>query len=918
MKPLLQVSDASLDPKNIAIKWKRDHMGIIHFRSAPLESTAAARFSRVQALALRGDLLPPSSTRIALSLILFDAIPTREDLEAALGNIDSIYTWNEQVCLDWSDKFNRGNRRFLSVFTQTALATPRTVKLDTAAVLSDLDLMLQKAIRGPRSTYSLDLLLLDAQAWLKESVSEPLVAHCIGAAPIASLPRSVLAREATKLALGIDAAALRSEATSDGFARALAAYFDPTGRDQGSWLIAELVHTCRRNKSLSNSKDRERMLKGCLGLTNRAETAGRISALILAWVIDLLESGTRTKQILKAITPAKYVSAAAYRLLEAFRGKDLDEISVPAFISVYEKMLKGLSSSQARTLASALSSWHFFLTCWFYVDPLYKSLHRWLPVSPPRANLLWPHELELISSWLNTPGSDERLHKQIRIAFEILKGVRIRATELLCLRICNIQFEGNVVRVEVATKEQDGGNKTAAARRTETLTGEAFRLVRDWIERRKKDGALPSDYLFGDPYQPDRQYRTGHVYLTLNRLLKAATGDASVATHAISHTRVSFDWMEAASEKTLADINPFERAAAAAGHESPATGFACYFHFAEPWLRRELDELITRQLGSWASVKNHVTLSASAFRQALSRGRKRNPDSTPGTIAMHYIRQTSPCLIAPAASANLEMVEPKNPIVACDAAALDLAGTLNLLHDLWYGHSPEAIALRCGRPLETVSAYAAVALDVLELVGEVGRHVPDQQGRNAIATLGAALNGPTGQRIQLTRSGQVKVGYLYDHLADNADQDEVVTGIESWIKCYDRGHLSLYYPAAAAGFVALLDAAKFPRSFLVVRAVNDLEPKVKAGIEAIFQSDKPVMPTGELLVPRYGRPRAYLALASGRPQHGKGDALPNAALGMGGVHAVMFGAAVCSRAKQLHFTSTVVDSVDSQGEFKNG
>ena len=920
MKPLIQTPDPLLDPKNITARLGKDGVGRFHFRSASLESTAADRFSQIQELFLCGKLvLPHLESRIAISLILFDGIVTRDDLVNAIEAADSTYAWRGEYCLDWLDSDGRVNRRFISVFTQAALAAPRIGKVDVATAMTHLGDVLRSCIRGSRMSYSVDLLLLDARAWLAENVSDPLVAHCNRAVPIAALPRSVLAREETKLALGSVQNALHSEDTSEGFARALEAYFDPSGNDQGTWLIAELVQKCRRNRSFSNSDDKQRMLRACMTLSERAADAGPIAGLILAWVIDLIESGTRAKKVLKAITPAKYIAAASSRLLVAFRGKSVEEISAPLFVRIYQEMLAGLSSSQARTLASAIGSWHFFLSCWFDVAPLYVSLHKWLPISPPKANLLWPHELELIRSWIRNPVGEGRMSQQLQIAFEILSNVRIRAMELINLRVCNVQFEGDDVKIEVATHESDGGVKTNAGRRTQTFSSQhASMIIREWLGRRKTEGALPDDYLFGDPYLPERQYRTGALYLTLNKLLKAASGDSSIGTHALSHTRVSFDWLEATSERFIADVNPFERGAVAAGHESAGTGFYYYFHFAEQWLRNELNECIARRLTLWPSVRNHVALSACAFRQNRSRSLKRNSDSPPGEIAFRYIRQAAPYLIVPTANWELVMAEPKNPIVVRDIPSLNLASILNLLFDIWYGYSTKVIALRCGRPAETVLVYADAALAVLELIGEADRHAKDQHGGNRIAALGSIFNGPTGNQIQLKRAGQDKAGYLYSHI-DSHPQDYVVeTGIESWIRIYQRGFLSLDHPAAAAGFVVLLDAAEYPRPHLVVRGTSKLDLKVKAGITAIFTNEKPVLPAAEIIKHRYGRPRAYLALCSGTPKHGKCNTLANATLGMGGVHAVMFASAVRSRVQKLLATSTSEAHIENQGEQTNG
>ncbi len=910
MNHTINVIDASLNPANIKIKPKLDMVGRSHFRAAALESVAAARFVKIQEIVLRGNLSLPVPERIALSLVLFDGIATYEDLERALARVDDIYRWQSELCLDWRDPFGRACRRYISVFTQAVIAVPRRSTIDVAATLIGLNRWIATLIRASRQNYSLDLLLLDAQAWLAENVSDPLVAHCIRAVPISSLPRSTLAREETKLALASDRDLEHGRALVEGLARALGAYLDPTGTDRGSWLIAELVQHCRRNKSLSNSEDKKRMLRACRALVDRADAAGPVSGLILAWVLDLLESGTRAKMNLKAITPAKYVTAAAMNLLKTFQNRAVEEISADEFISIYRKMLHGLSTSQVRTLASALSSWHFFLSCWLDIEPLVVSLHKWIPVSAPKANILWNHEIDLIRSWVDVPGGDERFHAQLKVAFEILAGIRIRAAELLNLRICNIQIQNDeLATIEIATRAIDNGVKTPASRRTQALhAGHVVQLLRDWLKRRKQDGALPRDYLFGDPYRPERQYKTGQLYLTLNRLIKAATGDITVGTHALSHTRVSIDWdRKRDTSLSIADINRYEESAVAAGHESAGTGFAHYFHFPERWLREELDQAIAERLDLWPRIRPHVALSASAFRQGRARWLTRDASKTPGSVALYYIKQATPCLLVPKASHGWETVAPISPLQAAVANLLDLAGTLNLLNDIWYGHSPKAISLRSGCSLDVVKAYASVSLEILQSIGEEDLQARDQSVVDPIFRLGQILNGPVGQHIQLSRAGQDKAGYLYDFLSSNLQSAVAKKGIESWVRCYREGYLALDVPAAASGFVALLDAAEFPRALMVVRESEKLDTMAKAGVENIFRGDHAIVPTRDVIKYRYGRPKAYLSLASGPPSRGKCDALPNAALGMGGVNAVMFATVVCGKAQKVLARSLPID-----------
>ena len=240
MKPLLQVSDASLDPKNITIKVCPDLAGRVHFRDAPLQSAAAARFSRLQEFALRRKLIAPTpAAQVGLCLVLFDGVATRDALACALAQLNSVFAWRNNYHIDWADSIGRTIRRTPSVFTRAALASPRLDHVNVEGALTALNDLLKASVRGLRKSYGLDLLLLDAQAWLAENLSNPLAAHCIGAITMASLPRSALAREATGLALPLPVDDEKAGSEIEGFSLAFEAYLNTTAIDRGSWLVDE-------------------------------------------------------------------------------------------------------------------------------------------------------------------------------------------------------------------------------------------------------------------------------------------------------------------------------------------------------------------------------------------------------------------------------------------------------------------------------------------------------------------------------------------------------------------------------------------------------------------------------------------------------------------------------------------------------
>lgn len=893
MPVLMAERDGALIPANIAIACRVDAIGRVHFRSSGLTSYAATRFAKIRQAYLKGQLAAPSpAVNAALSLIFFDGIATEADLTQALTNLDRLYRWDGHVCLDWIDPTGRQNRRHLCPLTQTVLALPQAPVGEVGTTLQLLDAFLRDLIGGTKKSYSLELLLLDAQAWLYEHLPPPLFAHCTGKVPITGLSRSTLARQESSLALSPVAKQEDEDSNPRAFASAIGNYFASRANDHGTWVINELVICCRRKRALSNSDDKRRMLKECEALASRGVEIPPTGGLLLAWVIDLLESGTRSKTRLKAITPAKYVGIAATRLWSAFRGKCIEEMAPAEFLGIYQSMMEGLSSSQKRTLASALSSWHFFLGCWFDVPPLYRSLHQWVPPSAPKANLVWAHEMETIRAWLAVPMPDARHHSQLLVAFEIASRVRIRAAELLNLRLQNIHCAQGTVTIEIATKAVDGGVKTLAAfRRGDAHSAECVALLEEWCQRRKREGAYPGDYLFGDPHRPDRKYAPGELYAALNRLLKAATGDPTIALHALSHTRISMDWREAAFEKHTVDINPFERLAVDAGHASPTTGFACYFHLYEDWLSSCLSREIQKHFGTWSCIGARVAKAPDAYRQARSRSRRRDPTLTAEAFAARLIAEASPVLLLPRASDGIALCKTTSPIAPALPKPLALSAVLDTLHDIAFGHSAEAIALRSDRSLEEIGELGRVAIDVLQRIGEADRRKALPLNHRTVLELQACLQSGTQERIQFQRLGQAKVAHIYNVIASGQHPEIVTQGIDAWERCYQHGYVSLDPVGAAFPFVTLLSAADFPPYLMCIRGTVALERTLMTA----FRANRTGTPRWESVQGRPGRPKAYLTLASHSQEQSGSRPIGNAALGMGGVHALMFAAAVRRR-----------------------
>lgn len=304
-----------------------------------------------------------------------------------------------------------------------------------------------------------------------------------------------------------------------------------------------------------------------------------------------------------------------------------------------------------------------------------------------------------------------------------------------------------------------------------------------------------------------------------------------------------------------------------------------------------LSREIQKHFGTWSCIGARVAKAPDAYRQARSRSRRRDPTLTAEAFAARLIEEASPVLLLPRTSDGIALCKATSPIAPPPPKPLALSAVLDILHDIAFGHSADAIALRSNRSLEEIGELGRVAIDVLQRIGEADRRKALPSTHRAVLELQACLQSGAQERIQFQRVGQAKVAHIYDVIASGQHPEIVTQGIDAWERCYQHGYVSLDPVGAAFPFVTMLNAGDFPRYLMWIRGMVALERTLMTA----FRADKSGTPRWESIQGRPGRPKAYLTLASHSHDQSGSTPVGNAALGMGGVHAVMFAAAVRRR-----------------------
>lgn len=404
------------------------------------------------------------------------------------------------------------------------------------------------------------------------------------------------------------------------------------------------------------------------------------------------------------------------------------------------------------------------------------------------------------------------------------------------------------------------------------------------------------DLLFGDPHQPSRGYKLGQLYVTLNMLLKQATGDANTSFHIYSHTHISNGIENALMTNNDIEISQLDLLAADVGHTTAQTSLQHYFHKFELPLRHFLDHAMESIPLNSTIISQHSHISPAAFRQRCSRGRDDGDRNQTGWRILNTL-QTG--LLIPKASSAFEFRTANPPQSIHKALSFEFISMLHILTDLSNGLSVDATSSRTGVSEETVHHAAIIACNLMEELGIAGKAFHHRNGIGAVAELQLLLSQPHFRSMQFSRVGQPKMLPLRRYLLLQADSMPAQAGTSSWKACFTKGYIDLTSPAKAAGLINLLSAAKISIEQIVVCTESPTGPDaVKHRIRLhqigqLFSSAFSVVPRVVHTKARRGRPHSYLSisgvsLADDRINQG-------AALSNGGLNALLFTASVYLR-----------------------
>lgn len=789
----------------------------IHVQSVRLRSGVPARIRRFGELIHEVVLAPHSKANIAAArLVALDGVRP-DSLSLVEPALPTLYGWQGHVHVEWQEEIPpRLERRTLSASTLSALeARPILIQGDTS-LQSELAAYLKTSTiyQSFPAKERVKELARDALCWWYQSLPLALFFHVSGLQPMSAVARVCLARMETGrvpiiVAPTLDAAAELMDVES--CAELLDAAAMSSGTDESGVVLTQAILKMEAKTGETDAATLRRWVVELLKLRNQALQAGPICALLLAWIIDIAESGTLREENPSRETPKRYFVAAADRL--RLKLKDLPEAisdwSIEVLAEIYDELVDGEMEANPRgtsahTLATALTNFHAFIVEWFDVSPLQRRLHAKVPMIPVRAKVVWSEEISIATGWINPLSDDRQVRTMLKVIFGIAKEAAARSTELLFLRVGNVQDFETYLEIEVAPSLRWGRLKTRAGQRRLRISDPyVIALIRSWIEERRTNGARDESLLFAHPKQADVVYRRHLVTTLVSSLLKSATGDPAAVGYDLRHTVISGRNGDVLASSTTTDINRFSDNATAHGHVSGMTSLVSYTHLYELALRQWLDVAMATQVLLTSAESAALTgWSSDNIRQLAGR------HGTTSTIFGWWkVRERASARTFPTAAAPWEWRDPSpprprksgrfEPTVSISLMMLSelaaRASTADVAHSYTVSE-PEARRLH--------EQAIAVAHEVARFTWPVkyGPRVSlpiglEESLRCAGLDLGAVLNPkPKFQR-------------LGDWLSSRQDFSVLTDAYQSWRNCRVGLHLSLDEPGRALGLLRALVTA---------------------------------------------------------------------------------------------------------------
>lgn len=850
--------------QGVHVRYEVDEVGRVHAKFACTAPGAAARFQRLRQQLVELGLAPiDAPALVLLALILLDGLVEPDQLRQAWNSVEHRVAWHGRLVASWQLANGIWQRRILSPFTQLAR--------HQVAQWRPFDEVLADAARflcavGPLGQHDGEIgrTFDDAAAWAHAYLPPYLACAVTGAAPLACVPDSALAREAANQAL---APAARPDEAIE------VACSKPEYRSLPE--LWQAIDAALAEAPDGTDRRRRRAMARRLALLN-AELAGAAGAhLFIEWCMHLVEVGTHRTRPVVPETAVDYIRQIGPELLGRLEAILNDFDLGDGWSDAYRQILQTVEPGSKGKASAALAAFHAFAVESVDAPPLVDKTLDEETERVPRANVLHRGELAWISEALGPPYSN-RFQAQTAVVFELLRATGARSSDIFSCRIDGVRIVGGQAILTFYPRPTDGRLKTRPSRR-QVRTGDPIltAVLKTWLARRSREAAVDRDLLFGCPDGLHKPWRRTQSLALIGALVKRATGDRQIGPHVLRHTDITS--FSEASELTPEGERRFHQHSAARGHGADVSTRRDYDHSFDRVLAREMGRLNAVLPMSLAAVSKWTGCSEAAVRKAASRTKLSRQDFLAHCIEAAAGKCSSKDIASRFSLADREPV-PSSEVFG--ESGVDFAAVLGACRDFDRGYSIETAATRNQIDRRIAARTAALILDAMppEHPSMLARQI-----RNALAR---------ERGVDFARLAQSKYRRLLDCATSQAAHGAVLAASFSWEHCRNGEYISLERPEDAGDLLRLFAVAGAARQVVVcldrATAGQDWSRYAVEVIRALLR----VAPQTELRASRTGRPRAYLLF---RPE----EAEPKGwtAGSVSGLHALMLAARIWRKLK---------------------
>ena len=856
--------------KKAGIHVAMDELGNHRFRLDPIAPQRASRFLSLQQWVVDNSAEP--MIQLALLLVTWDGVTGTQNLVSALNACKESYQHPEGPAIEWINAENQVlERRILSDFTVLTLVECRRLGWsdDVHRVIDAMRSVLVNTGLYSESGDVITELWCDAHSWHLLHLPMPLAAHLNGLLVLTALDRSSWARYSTQRIehpeLGFP------DAGGFEFNTTLADVFDSSALDRSSLNRTDdaIVHaimqcmgrTRQEGVAVPDATQRKlwrAQLQGCIPL---AIHVGHRACVVLGWVVDLVQNGTRSKSDAAASTVVRYVSSLLKSLwheLQKFNEHWADAES-RCYADLYQRVLATTPSSSAAVTRTALMHWHGYLMEYFGAPALAQVLLPEPAAPAVNAQAVWLHEQQRAFDLLEYATGDERLLKGTRVLIAIACAGPFRSGEIVRLRLCNLMpivtRDGRRIGVdiEIAPSQRHGRLKSAAAQRVVHIDrSDSVEIICSWLERRKLlEHGMSDDLLFGDP-ATSAPYRRHAMLHLANWVLKSVTGRSSISMHALRHSFISKDCDGIFRSSATGSISRLALLATAAGHASEVTTLVSYTHQHEAGLRLWLDANLRGTI-NWSSKRmgrllacHGDTLRQRASRQGISFSE----------LSWRLLQQHASAFknVFPPVDDQMRLSSYAPPDLRQTHVAFDCRRVMQVLLEIFSGISLQAVA---SRHLLDGDRVMEIETHASELLLCLHKKRPGSEGKLQSSRL---HDHKRRWHAAFQRASQNKYKALDEYLTLQVKAAQTHAAVNAWQLMFCHGYISLEDLNSTNQLLTFLRTCEVdPRA---LRIGSSLHPTHLTPLLRIWRAALGEEPHVHQVSNRPGRPTAYLLWTS--------------------------------------------------------